>query len=109
MTGSADAPLRMEVEQGFKITGRGTVIAARFLRGTIHDGDLLELVSHSKAGGITRVDVTCISYSLLCEMNRDPSKPPLIGVIVGSVIQPEEVTRGSILQAREMTDESVPC
>jgi len=105
---SGDLPFKLRVERAFTLTGRhGTVIAGRFLQGTIHNGDRLELVTNDDSGGIQRTGLTCDSYSLIREADRDRSKPALLGVTV-SGIGPDRVVPGSFLQAAE-SDALPPC
>jgi translation elongation factor EF-Tu-like GTPase len=103
VAGSGDLPFKLRVEQAFTLTRRrGTVIAGRFLQGTIHDGDQLELVTNDNSRGGERTSLTCESYSLFCELDWDPSKGVLLGVTV-SGISPDQVMPGSFLQAAEST------
>jgi translation elongation factor EF-Tu-like GTPase len=96
-----DLPFKLRVERAFVLTGRhGTVIAGRFLQGTIHNGDHLELVTNDDSGGVQRTTLTCERYALLCEVDWDRSKPALLGVTV-SGIGPDRVVPGSFLQAAE--------
>lgn len=103
VTGSDDRPFRLRVEQAFTQPGLpGTVIAGRFLQGSIDFGDELELVTHDTSGDVKRTSLTCESYSLLCEVDWDPSKGVLLGVTVQG-IRPGGVVPGSVLQAADGT------
>jgi hypothetical protein len=46
----------------------------------------------------TAWQLNCATYSLLCEVDWDGSRPVLLGVTVRS-IKPEQVPAGSILRA----------
>jgi translation elongation factor EF-Tu-like GTPase len=101
MDDSGDLPFKLRVERAFVLTGRhGTVIAGRFLHGTIHNGDQLELVTNDDSGGVQRTTLTCEGYALLSEVDWDRSKPVLLGVTV-SGIGPDRVEPGSFLQAAD--------
>ena len=98
MASSSDLPFKLRVEQAFTFTGRGTVIAGRFLQGTIRNGAELELVADGQSGDAGRTYLECESYDFLCESDWDPSKGVALGVIVRG-ISPDEIVPGSFLQA----------
>lgn len=97
MTGDGELPFRFEVEQAHPADqADGTVIVGRFVQGSIHIGDHLELVDSDTAAE-PAAQLTCATYSLLCEVDWGPSRTPLLGITVYG-IKPEQVTPGSILR-----------
>ena len=97
MTTKDELPVRLEVEQAHVADlAEATVIVGRFVQGSIHVGDRLELVD--SAGGGAAVQLDCATYSLLCEAGWNRSRPVLLGVTVQGV-KPEQVRPGSILRA----------
>jgi translation elongation factor EF-1alpha len=96
-----ELPFRLEVEQAQPASlVEGAVIIGRFVQGSIHVGDHLELVEPDARGNEQRTRLTCATYSLLCEVDWNPSKDVLLGVTVQG-IKPEQVMAGSILQKHE--------
>jgi hypothetical protein len=98
MTDVGELPFKLEIEQAHPAgKAEGTVLVGRFVQGSIHIGDRLELVDSGTADE-TATQLTCATYSLLCEVDWDPSRSVLLGVTVHG-IEPEQVMPGSILRA----------
>src|SRR5690606_34677951 len=86
-----DKPFVMPVEQGFSISGRGTVVTGRIERGIIKVNDEVEIV-----GLKPTVKTTCTGV----EMFRKPLDEGQAGDNVGVLLRGtkrEEVERGQVL------------
>lgn len=94
-TDQPPADFWMVIEDSFLIKGRGTAVTGRVAAGEVKPGDLLRIVQPSGD-----VAVTCfgVETHAVVQPLQKPGSP--VGVLIGDVLQPSQITNGTILCAR---------